>query len=76
MAGDDDLRIKLLYLENRVGLARLLFPMEALVAMDIAQVDRTLEFPLTANSGQMTPMNLNESPFTIGEAHLDRIRAL
>ncbi|GLT52832.1 hypothetical protein SLA2020_261490 [Shorea laevis] len=49
MAGDD-LRMKLLYLENRVGLAKLLFPMEAKVAMDIAQVDGTSEFPLGIKS--------------------------
>ncbi|KAK9099371.1 hypothetical protein Syun_026416 [Stephania yunnanensis] len=80
MAGDD-LRMKLLYLENRVGLAKLLFPQEAKVAMDIAQVDGTLEFPLAANSrkrlaGQMTPVDLNEAPFKIEEEHLNRMRAL
>ncbi|XP_042487123.1 BTB/POZ domain and ankyrin repeat-containing protein NPR1-like [Macadamia integrifolia] len=79
MAGDD-LRMKLLYLENRVGLAKLLFPMEAKVAMDIAQVDGTLEFPLTIHSrnapgGQRT-VDLNEAPFKIEEEHLNRMRAL
>ncbi|XP_010242246.1 PREDICTED: BTB/POZ domain and ankyrin repeat-containing protein NPR1-like [Nelumbo nucifera] len=67
MAGDD-LRVKLLYLENRVCLAKLLFPMEAKVAMDIAQVDGTVEFPLT--------VDLNEAPFRIKEEHLNRMRAL
>ncbi|XP_043706034.1 BTB/POZ domain and ankyrin repeat-containing protein NPR1-like [Telopea speciosissima] len=79
MAGDD-LRMKLLYLENRVGLAKLLFPMEAKVAMDIAQVDGTLEFPLTIHSrnapgGQRT-VDLNEAPFRIEEQHLNRMKAL
>ncbi|KAJ4957847.1 hypothetical protein NE237_024958 [Protea cynaroides] len=77
MAGDD-LRVKLLYLENRVGLAKLLFPMEAKVAMDIAQVDGTLEFPIhsrNAPGGQRT-MDLNEAPFKIEEVHLNRMRAL
>ncbi|KAF5193323.1 Regulatory protein npr1 [Thalictrum thalictroides] len=64
-----------------VGLAKLLFPMEAKVAMDIAQVDGTLEFPLAANSrrsigGQVTPMDLNETPFKIEEEHLNRMKAL
>ncbi|OIT37731.1 PREDICTED: BTB/POZ domain and ankyrin repeat-containing protein NPR1 [Nicotiana attenuata] len=80
MAGDD-LRMKLLYLENRVGLAKLLFPMEAKVAMDIAQVDGTSEFPLASISKKMvnaqrTTVDLNEVPFRIKEEHLNRLRAL
>ncbi|XVF88778.1 hypothetical protein PTKIN_Ptkin19aG0078900 [Pterospermum kingtungense] len=81
MAGDD-LRMKLLYLENRVGLAKLLFPMEAKVVMDIAQVDGTLEFTLaTINSNKLdgakrTTVDLNEAPFRIQEEHLNRLRAL
>ncbi|KAJ8464763.1 hypothetical protein OPV22_027315 [Ensete ventricosum] len=77
----DDLRGRLLYLENRVALARLLFPMEARVAMDIAQVDGTLEFTLgsAANhstGSQRTGMDLNEAPFKMKEEHLARMRAL
>lgn len=80
MAGDD-LRMKLLYLENRVGLAKLLFPMEAKVAMDIAQVDGTSEFPLASirkkmADAQRTTVVLNEAPFKIKEEHLNRLRAL
>nr|AYM55854.1 nonexpresser of PR genes 1 [Camptotheca acuminata] len=81
MAGDD-LRMKLLYLENRVGLAKLLFPMEAKVAMDIAQVDGTSEFSLASiNSKNLadaprTTVDLNEAPFKIKEEHLNRLRAL
>ncbi|XP_027065334.1 BTB/POZ domain and ankyrin repeat-containing protein NPR1 isoform X1 [Coffea arabica] len=80
MAGDD-LRMKLLYLENRVGLAKLLFPMEAKVAMDIAQVDGTSEFPLaTINKNvaeaKRTTVDLNETPFKMKEEHLSRMRAL
>ncbi|XP_057500366.1 BTB/POZ domain and ankyrin repeat-containing protein NPR1-like [Actinidia eriantha] len=81
LAGDD-LRMKLLYLENRVGLAKLLFPMEAKVAMDIAQVDGTSEFPLAVINSrnlagtQSTTMDLNEAPFKIKEEHLNRHRAL
>lgn len=80
MAGDD-LRMKLLYLENRVGLAKLLFPMEAKVAMDIAQVDGTSEFPLASirkkmADAQRTTVDLNEAPFKIKEEQLNRLRAL
>ncbi|XP_021277363.1 BTB/POZ domain and ankyrin repeat-containing protein NPR1-like [Herrania umbratica] len=81
MAGDD-LRMKLLYLENRVGLAKLLFPMEAKVVMDIAQVDGTSEFTLASinsnrlNDAQRTTVDLNEAPFRIQEEHLNRLKAL
>lgn len=81
MAGDD-LRMKLLYLENRVGLAKLLFPMEAKVAMDIAQVDGTSEFPLAGirpsilSGAQRGAVDLNEAPFRMHEEHLNRMRAL
>ncbi|KAI3944252.1 hypothetical protein MKW98_016482 [Papaver atlanticum] len=62
MAGDgDDLRIKLLFLENRESLARLLFPNEAQVIMGIAEFDDTVKlFPLYA-------MNLNETPSSVSK---------
>ncbi|KAK3025776.1 hypothetical protein RJ639_041932 [Escallonia herrerae] len=108
----EDLRMKLLYLENRArrpisaeesdlhlsgnpvvsffrnladktfGLAKLMFPMEAKVAMDIAQVDGTSEFPLAGINSkymgdtQRTTVDLNEAPFKMKEEHLSRLRAL
>uniref|UniRef100_A0A0E0JF56 BTB/POZ domain and ankyrin repeat-containing protein NPR1 n=1 Tax=Oryza punctata TaxID=4537 RepID=A0A0E0JF56_ORYPU len=80
MAGDS-LRGRLLYLENRVALARIMFPMEARVAMDIAQVDGTLEFNLSSGANppperQRTTVDLNESPFIMKEEHLARMTAL
>ncbi|GAB4837977.1 Nitrogen permease reactivator protein [Ancistrocladus abbreviatus] len=77
MAGDD-LRMQLLYLENRVGLAKLLFPMEAKLAMDIARVDGTSEFPLHTGSisDAKRIVDLNEVPFRIKDEHLQRLRAL
>ncbi|ONH97721.1 hypothetical protein PRUPE_7G206800 [Prunus persica] len=81
MAGDD-LRMKLLYLENRVGLAKYLFPMEAKVVMDISQIDGASEFPIGGisskdlASSQRTTVDLNEAPFKIKEEHLLRLRAL
>lgn len=74
----EDLRMKLLYLENRVALARLLFPIEAKVAMDIAQVDGTSEFTLSKNiaDARRNAVDLNESPFILKEEHLLRMKAL
>lgn len=65
-----------------VGLAKLLFPMEAKVVMDITQVDGTSEFPSTdiypsnLSGCQKTTMDLNEAPFKIKEEHLVKMRAL
>ncbi|XP_021805028.1 BTB/POZ domain and ankyrin repeat-containing protein NPR1 [Prunus avium] len=81
MAGDD-LRMKLLYLENRVGLAKYLFPMEAKVVMDISQIDGASEFPIGGisskdlASSKRTTVDLNEAPFKIKEEHLLRLQAL
>ncbi|KAK9715728.1 hypothetical protein RND81_06G185600 [Saponaria officinalis] len=74
----DDLRMKLLYLENRVALARLLFPMEAKVVMDIAQVDGTSEFTLSKNiaEARKNSVDLNETPFILKKEHLQRMKAL
>ncbi|KAL6838709.1 hypothetical protein ACP4OV_031423 [Aristida adscensionis] len=75
MAGDN-LRGRLLYLENRVALARILFPMEARVATEIAQVDGTLEFTLGSTANRRNTVDLNDSPFKMKEEHLARMRAL
>ncbi|KAI3907526.1 hypothetical protein MKW92_032224 [Papaver armeniacum] len=66
---------------RNVAMARLLFPKEAQVAMHIAKVDGTKEFPLTAHCGSLPGhrialSNLNEAPFMIEDAHLKRITAL
>ncbi|CAL4965807.1 unnamed protein product [Urochloa decumbens] len=77
----ESLRGRLLYLENRVALARILFPMEARVAMDIAQVDGTLEFNLGSSANlttglQRTAVDLNDTPFIMKEEYLTRMGAL
>lgn len=70
------------FLTFAVGLAKLLFPMEAKVVMDIAQVDGTLEFQLASinsnklTGAQRTTVDLNEAPFRIQEEHLNRLKAL
>ncbi|KAI3878306.1 hypothetical protein MKX03_021766 [Papaver bracteatum] len=80
LAGDD-LRERWVYLENRVKLAKLFFPEEAQVAMDIAKVKGTLEFLADAKckelpGGEIVPLNLNEAPFFMEELHHRRIGAL
>lgn len=55
--------------------------MEAKVAMEIAQVDGTLEFTLgsssnNTNRNKRTAVDLNDTPFKIKEEHLARMRAL
>jgi regulatory protein NPR1 len=64
-----------------VALARIMFPIEARVAMDIAQVDGTLEFNLGSGANprpeiQGGTVDLNETPFIMKDEHLARIRAL
>ncbi|XP_045090598.1 BTB/POZ domain and ankyrin repeat-containing protein NPR1 isoform X1 [Aegilops tauschii subsp. strangulata] len=68
----DVLRGRLLYLENRVALSRILFPVEARVATDIAQVDGTSEFAL----GHLVAIDLNGTPTKMKDEHLARMRAL
>nr|XP_010942675.1 BTB/POZ domain and ankyrin repeat-containing protein NPR2 isoform X1 [Elaeis guineensis] len=61
----DDLQMKLLYLENRVAFARLFFPTEAKVAMEIAQAETTSELRglLTSrSSSNLREVDLNETP--------------
>lgn len=70
------------YFALSVGLAKLLFPMEAKVAMDIAQVEGTSEFPSAGmiskvmSDAQRTTVDLNDAPFKLKEEHLNRLRAL
>lgn len=73
MAGDDQ-RGRLLYLENRVALAKMLFPREAKVAMDIARVNGTMEFTLCTIENQRSTLDCNKAPNF--EEYQDRIEAL
>ncbi|KAG5132588.1 hypothetical protein JHK82_023776 [Glycine max] len=91
MAGDacmsshtmaDDLHMKLLYLENRVAFARLFFPSEAKLAMDIAHAETTSEFAgLSASNskgsnGNLREVDLNETPIVQNKRLLSRMEAL
>ncbi|KAL8478067.1 hypothetical protein ACS0TY_030095 [Phlomoides rotata] len=63
----DDLHMRLLLLENRVAMARSLFPREARLAMEIAHAGSTMEFAgLEASKGgvfgNFRDVDLNEIP--------------
>lgn len=88
MAGDvsvtshtmaDDMHMRLLYLENRVAFARLLFPSEAKLAMDIAHAERTSEFSglsSKGSNGNLSQVDLNETPVMQKKRLLARMEAL
>ncbi|RZB64339.1 Regulatory protein NPR3 isoform B [Glycine soja] len=78
----DDLHMKLLYLENRVAFARLFFPSEAKLAMDIAHAETTSEFAgLSASNskgsnGNLREVDLNETPIVQSKRLFSRMEAL
>eukprot|EP00262_Sarcandra_glabra_P016735 TRINITY_DN5553_c0_g1_i1.p1 TRINITY_DN5553_c0_g1~~TRINITY_DN5553_c0_g1_i1.p1 ORF type:complete len:588 (+),score=111.42 TRINITY_DN5553_c0_g1_i1:989-2752(+) len=75
----DDLHMKLLYLENRVAFARLFFPTEAKLAMEIAHAETTSEFAgLSASkrSGDLREVDLNETPTMQNKRLRSRMDAL
>lgn len=89
MAGDastsslaiaDDLHMKLLYLENRVAFARVLFPAEAKLAMQIAHAQTTSEFAgllvSKGSSGNLREVDLNETPLVQNQRLRSRMEAL
>ncbi|KAE8734224.1 Regulatory protein NPR4 [Hibiscus syriacus] len=88
MAGDvsitshtlaDDMHMRLLYLENRVSFARLLFPSEAKLAMDIAHAERTSEFSglsSKGSNGNLSQVDLNETPVMQKKRLFARMEAL
>lgn len=75
----DGLHMKLLYLENRVAFARLFFPLEAKVAMEIANVDNTTEFAghsTSRSSRNLREVDLNETPAMRDKRLQSRVDAL
>ncbi|KAG7587677.1 SKP1/BTB/POZ domain superfamily [Arabidopsis suecica] len=78
----DELKMRLLDLENRVALAQRLFPTEAQVAMEIAQMKGTCEFIVTSlepdrlTGTKRTSPDAKIAPFKILEEHQSRLRAL
>nr|AIM54370.1 nonexpressor of pathogenesis-related protein 1 [Gladiolus hybrid cultivar] len=75
----DNLQAKLLYLENRVGFARLLFPTEAKLAMEIAHAEPYSEFTsrnASRSSGNLREVDLNETPSVQSKRLRSRVDAL
>ncbi|KAF3327522.1 regulatory protein NPR3-like protein [Carex littledalei] len=75
----DDLHMKLLYLENRVAFAKLFFPTEAKVVMQISQAAQTSEFAgvyTSDNSGKLKEVDLNETPMMRNKRLRERVDAL
>ncbi|XP_073281173.1 BTB/POZ domain and ankyrin repeat-containing protein NPR1-like [Primulina huaijiensis] len=76
----DDLHMRLLLLENRVAMARTLFPLEARLAMQIAHADLTLEFAGLSTSegsyGNFREVDLNEIPTEQVKRLQQRLQAL
>ncbi|KAL4579609.1 hypothetical protein LXL04_015763 [Taraxacum kok-saghyz] len=76
----DDLHMKLLHLENRVAFARLLFPSEAKLAMEIANVQTTSAYPgllaTKGSNGNLREMDLNETPSVQKQRLISRMEAL
>ncbi|CAK9133184.1 unnamed protein product [Ilex paraguariensis] len=76
----DDLLMMLYLLENRVAIARMLFPREARLAMEIAHADSTSEFAgLSASKGscgKLREVDLNEIPAEQAKRFQSRLQAL
>ncbi|PON62039.1 Potassium channel [Trema orientale] len=76
----DDFHMRLLYLENRVAFARLFFPSEAKLAMDIAHAETTSEFARLSMSkssnGNLREVDLNETPIVQRKRLFSRMEAL
>ncbi|VFQ97431.1 unnamed protein product [Cuscuta campestris] len=76
----DDLRTKLLDLENRVAFARLLFPLEAKLAMEIATAKTKSEsvgiLAYKASNGNLKEVDLNETPTMQKKRLLPRLEEL
>eukprot|EP00268_Persea_americana_P053596 TRINITY_DN6080_c0_g1_i1.p1 TRINITY_DN6080_c0_g1~~TRINITY_DN6080_c0_g1_i1.p1 ORF type:complete len:507 (+),score=90.88 TRINITY_DN6080_c0_g1_i1:1681-3201(+) len=76
----DDLYMKLLYLENRVAFAKLLFPTEAKLAMQIAHTETTAEYAGISEPkslcGTLREVDLNETPTVQNKRLRSRMDAL
>ncbi|KAL2244551.1 UNVERIFIED_CONTAM: BTB/POZ domain and ankyrin repeat-containing protein NPR1 [Sesamum indicum] len=80
LAMADDLHMKFLYLEDRVAFARMFFPTEAKLAMEIAHAETTSELAgllsSRGSSGNLMEVDLNETPITQNKRLLSRIETL
>lgn len=80
LAMADDLHMKSLYLEDRVAFARMFFPTEAKLAMEIAHAETTSELAgllsSRGSSGNLMEVDLNETPVSQKKRLLARIETL
>ncbi|KAH6776278.1 NPR1-like protein 3 [Perilla frutescens var. hirtella] len=80
LAMADDLRIKLFYLEDRVAFARMFFPTEAKLAMEIAYAETTSDLAgllsSRGSSGNLMEVDLNETPISQKKRLISQIETL
>lgn len=75
----DDLHMRLLYLENRVAFARLFFPLEAKLAMEIAHSEKTSDpsgLVSRGSNANLREVDLNETPIMQNKRLRSRIETL
>ncbi|KAL6567195.1 Nitrogen permease reactivator protein [Orobanche gracilis] len=76
----DNLQTKLLYLEDRVAFARMFFPTEAKLAMEIAHAETTSEFTgllySRVSGGNLMEVDLNQTPIAQNQRLLSRVEIL
>ncbi|XP_047954283.1 BTB/POZ domain and ankyrin repeat-containing protein NPR1-like [Salvia hispanica] len=80
LAMADDLHMKLLYLEDRVAFARMFFPTEAKLAMEIAYAESTSDLAgllaSRGSSGNLMEVDLNETPISQNKRLISKIETL
>ncbi|KAF8099508.1 hypothetical protein N665_0243s0070 [Sinapis alba] len=84
LAADEELKIRLIDFENRVQMARCLFPKEAQLAMEIAETKGTSEFTVNilepdgtgAKKRSAPDQYMAIAPFVFQEKHRSRLEAL
>ncbi|XP_057812096.1 BTB/POZ domain and ankyrin repeat-containing protein NPR1 [Salvia miltiorrhiza] len=80
LAMADDLHMKLLYLEDRVAFARMFFPTEAKLAMEIAYAETTSDLAgllsSRVSSGNLMEVDLNETPISQKKRLISKIETL
>ncbi|BBM97019.1 hypothetical protein Mp_1g02380 [Marchantia polymorpha subsp. ruderalis] len=68
VTSEEELVQKLLYLENRVGLAKVLFPREAQIVMNLAHLEATSEFTGVDKAGAADNVSASNSPLFSAKA--------
>lgn len=80
LAMADDLHVKLVYLEDRVAFARMFFPTEAKLAMEIAYAETTSDLAgllaSRGSCGNLMEVDLNETPISHKKRLISKIETL